>query len=357
MASSSSSSSIRQPWWVEQGEPAVEVAQDCSATSGIPYADVLPDFPGGSPYSSYEEDYGPGEVTVAFSEGDGLFRRHLENGVVRVTEAAEDQGNEEHNYQGNVQPLGKGLEAYGLRAVFQERIRLGQISRSMIEQYGVTGQYVGYAPEDGDTPTTPPPMCTAVYGCLLRQGMRFPLHPFVRLLLREYNLAICNLTPNSWLKVYSFLVVCAMIKHTPTLTLWRNLFRLTPSKDSNFGPGWWAFRIRTGYKVVLDQQSNVKNWRGQFMFVYCRTWDIPLVPNLGEPNLSLNFDVPPMNRKEAVVALLLETKGLVVNGDAVQLPMNWIPNRAFLEDERKLCTIGLGFRSEGMLEGGLPHMF
>uniref|UniRef100_A0A803N0I5 Uncharacterized protein n=1 Tax=Chenopodium quinoa TaxID=63459 RepID=A0A803N0I5_CHEQI len=80
MASSSSSSSIRQPWWVEQGEPAVEVAQDCSATSGIPHADVLPDFPSGSPYSSYDEDYGPGEVTVAFSEGDGLFNRLLVNG-------------------------------------------------------------------------------------------------------------------------------------------------------------------------------------------------------------------------------------------------------------------------------------
>uniref|UniRef100_A0A803N660 Uncharacterized protein n=1 Tax=Chenopodium quinoa TaxID=63459 RepID=A0A803N660_CHEQI len=140
-----------------------------------------------------------------------------------------------------------------------------------------------------------------------------------------------------------------MIGQTPTLRLWRNFFKLIPYKE-NFGVGWWEFRICNGFKVVQNKISNVKNRRGQLIFVYCRTWDIPLVPNLEEPNLSLNYDNPHMTTEEAVVTFCLETKGLVINGDPVQLPMTWIPDRAFLEDEKKTCTISLCFRSFGYMD-------
>ena len=335
MDSSSSSDLLRG----SIGEPAVIVVGNCSDASIIPYAEVLSDFNNGSPYSFYEEEWipGPDDVSVAHPRAiRSVFDKYLVNGVVEVM-----SGDEREDADNVVRhPLkGGGIGAYVLRAAF--RLALNQNHRSWALEYGLSGKYMLYVPGERDTPMTPPIGCTAVYWDIIKQGMRFPLHPFVEMLLREYNLAICNLTPNAWLQVYAFLVLCIMLEVAPTLRLWRNLFSLAKFKE-DFGPGWWTFRVRRGFRVIVDLTSNMKSFRGDFVLIYCRNWDIPLIPNQGDPNLSLNYDIPPMTEDEAVFALCLETEVRMVEGEATVMSQAWTPDKAFLKNERNLCGLGLG---------------
>lgn len=163
---------------------------------------------------------------------------------------------------------------------------------------------------------TPPAGCTAVHKAHFELGLRFPLHPFFEVLLRSYNLALCNLTPNSVAAMVAFVAICDLLGVVPTPTLWRNLFKLTPVTASPYGYGWWSFQIRKGLKVAWDLSTHVKVFRGEFVFVYYgREWGVPRIPVLTEPNLSLNWDVPKMEMDEAVVAFYLRADRMKVNGN------------------------------------------
>lgn len=47
------------------------------------------------------------------------------------------------------------------------------------------------------TVQTPTPGAIAVYELYLKNGLRFPLHPFIPELLRAYKIALCQLMPNA----------------------------------------------------------------------------------------------------------------------------------------------------------------
>ena len=92
----------------------------------------------------------------------------------------------------------------------------------------------------------------------------------------------------------------------------------------------------------MDLTSNMKTFRGDFVFIYCFSWDIPLIPNISDPNLSLNYDIPPMTEEEAVFSLCLETEVRMVEGATTVMSCTWTPDKAFLRNERNLCGLGLG---------------
>lgn len=66
---------------------------------------------------------------------------------------------------------------------FRERYRIP----NTVEMFILTPDEQAYVPKEG---------CVAVSKAILSGGMKLPLHPFCRYMLRQYNLAPTRLVPN-----------------------------------------------------------------------------------------------------------------------------------------------------------------
>ncbi|KNA25688.1 hypothetical protein SOVF_004330 [Spinacia oleracea] len=233
-----------------------------------------------------------------------------------------------------------------LRSFF--RNGLGRGLSSLTSKYGIKPSYMLVEPGEEATVNTRSPGCIDVYVASLEMGLHFPLHPFIPELLNCYGLAICNVSPNSWGSVLCFLMICDMMDISPTLRLWRNLFRLGPVSAKLNGYGWWSFSVRKGYNVISRLVSNQHTFRGEFLYVYNAepdAWDFALVPTLVEPNLHMNCQVDQMDDTEALVALYLRSRMIVEPCGTVSiLPMHWVPGREELKHEEFMCAVGLNHR-------------
>ena len=61
------------------------------------------------------------------------------------------------------------------------------------------------------------------------RGLGFPLHPFVRGLMYYYGLDFHDLSPNSFLNITTFTVICeAFLRVSPHFSLWLKVFNVKP---------------------------------------------------------------------------------------------------------------------------------
>ena len=59
--------------------------------------------------------------------------------------------------------------------------------------------------------------------------IRFPLHPFIRGLMYYYGIDFHDLSPNSFLNISAFIVVCeAFLRIQPHFGLWLKVFNVKP---------------------------------------------------------------------------------------------------------------------------------
>lgn len=54
---------------------------------------------------------------------------------------------------------------------------------------------------------TPPGVCVSVYHQSMQMGLWFPLHPFIKDLLNDYQQTLTQLFPNSWLSINEFIFI------------------------------------------------------------------------------------------------------------------------------------------------------
>ena len=61
------------------------------------------------------------------------------------------------------------------------------------------------------------------------RGLGFPLHPFVRGIMYYYGIDFHDLSPNSFLNISTFIVVCeAFLRVPPHFGLWLKVFNVKP---------------------------------------------------------------------------------------------------------------------------------
>ena len=64
---------------------------------------------------------------------------------------------------------------------------------------------------------------------ILYAGWGFPLHPFVRGIMYYYGIDFHDLSPNSFLNISTFIVVCeAFLRILPHFGLWLKIFNVKP---------------------------------------------------------------------------------------------------------------------------------
>ena len=84
-------------------------------------------------------------------------------------------------------------------------------------------------PTAGQIVPTPEPHERVVFLPHFVRGLGFPLHPFVCGIMCYYGIDLHDLSPNSFLNISAFIVVCeAFLRISPHFGLWLKIFNVKP---------------------------------------------------------------------------------------------------------------------------------
>ena len=109
----------------------------------------------------------------------------------------------------------------------------------MLREAGYLAKEIAHRPPSkGQIVPTPKPNERVVFISHFIRGLGFPLHPFIHGLMFYYGLDFHDLSPNSFLNISAFIVVCeAFLRIQPHFGLWLKVF--------NVSRRWWMASTRT----------------------------------------------------------------------------------------------------------------
>ncbi|GAB2268105.1 hypothetical protein Dimus_003083, partial [Dionaea muscipula] len=124
-------------------------------------------------------------------------------------------------------------------------------------------------PRAAERPLNPSiPNTFAVHFESLRVGLWFPLHPFVEVILQNLDLLPCQLHPNSWMIITSYIIRCKRAGAEPSIPVFYKLFKLIENRDDHqVFTGYFSFALVKGGYGVVEIKSNVKFWKVKFLFI------------------------------------------------------------------------------------------
>ncbi|KAL2486735.1 Uncharacterized protein Adt_31491 [Abeliophyllum distichum] len=138
------------------------------------------------------------------------------------------------------------------------------------------------APGPEERANDPPEGFIAIYEPAMQQGLRLPMHPFFREILKDWNLAPSQIIPNGWGQmVASFLLwIVAEAGENLTPREFESIYR--PCRSS----GWYNVSPRSGQKwrTATDSPNKLHNWKERFFFV---GGDWEFIPEDLHPHVSI----------------------------------------------------------------------
>ena len=101
-------------------------------------------------------------------------------------------------------------------------------------------------------------------------GLRFPLHPFIKGVLQHFNVCPSQLSPNGWGILVGLLVFFRDRGFgVPSTALFFYLFSAKETAE-----GFLYFSRRSGAPLVIsDLPSSHRLWKGRYFFVSGRNWE------------------------------------------------------------------------------------
>ncbi|GAB2286592.1 hypothetical protein Dimus_039781 [Dionaea muscipula] len=99
-----------------------------------------------------------------------------------------------------------------------------------------------------------------------RNGLRFPLHPFILEVLKGFGMLPAWLTPESIGYIISFLIRALESDLTPSLPAFQTVFQLC-RKNTNY----FCLKPRPGYQLVYISES-YDSWKEKFILVSSDDW-------------------------------------------------------------------------------------
>ena len=101
--------------------------------------------------------------------------------------------------------------------------------RKLREAWYLAKKIGHHLPKAGQIVPTPEPQERVVFLPHFFRGIRFSLHPFVHGIMYYYGIDFHDLSPNSFLNISTFIVVCdAFLRITPHFGLWMKIFNVKP---------------------------------------------------------------------------------------------------------------------------------
>ena len=89
--------------------------------------------------------------------------------------------------------------------------------------------------EENETILSARPSEVAFYEASFQAGLRFPIHPTIRLILIFYNIYSAQLVPNAWQSIASAMALWRVYKYSMTISKFRNIFSLNSNPKPNQG--------------------------------------------------------------------------------------------------------------------------
>ena len=116
----------------------------------------------------------------------------------------------------------------------------------------------------------PMPKMVCFFEVAFDNGLRFPLHPFIKGVLQHFNVCPSQLAPNGWGILVGLL---AFFRDrglgVPSVALLLYLFSPTETAE-----GFLYFSRRSGAPLVIsDLPSSHRSWKGRYFFVSGRNWE------------------------------------------------------------------------------------
>ena len=138
-------------------------------------------------------------------------------------------------------------------------------------------------------------------------GLRFPLHHFIKRVLQYFNVCPSQLTPNGWGILVGLL---AFFRDrglgVPSVALLLYLF--SPKETAE---GFLYFSWRAGAPLVIsDLPSSHRLWKGRYFFVSVRNWEYD--PSDKDDTLGVPVAwTTPENLRECSLCFLYDLYGVV----------------------------------------------
>ena len=130
-------------------------------------------------------------------------------------------------------------------------------------------------------------------------GLRFPLHPFVKSVLQHFNVFLSQLSPNFW----GFLVGLLVFFRdkglgVPSIALLLDLFSM---KEASKGFLYISKRA-TARPIISDLPSSHKHWKERYFFVGGRHWEYNLANQDDMLGISTVWTAPENLREFSIYA-------------------------------------------------------
>ena len=148
-------------------------------------------------------------------------------------------------------------------------------------------------------------------------GLRFPLHPFIKSVLQHFNVCPSQLSPN-FLGILVGLLVFLRDKGlgVPSIALLMDLFSVKEASEGFLYISKWA----TARPIIYDLPSSHKHWKERYFFVRGQHWEYNPVNQdntLGIPTIWTALEIL---REFSVSA----SKGQLFKGHVMLLTLFWL---------------------------------
>ena len=116
----------------------------------------------------------------------------------------------------------------------------------------------------------PVPKMVCFFELTFENGLRFPLHPFIKSVLHHFNVCPSQLSPNFWGALVGFLIFFRdKGLKVPSIALLLDLFNV---KEASEGFLYISNRA-TARPIIFDLPSSHKHWKERYFFVGGRHWE------------------------------------------------------------------------------------
>ena len=114
------------------------------------------------------------------------------------------------------------------------------------------------------------PKMVCFFEVVLENGLRFPLHPFIKRVMQHFNVFPSQLSPNFWGILVGLLVVFRdRGLGIPSIALLLNFFSVKEAAEGFL----YISKCSNAKMLILDLQSSQKYWKERYFFVSVNHWE------------------------------------------------------------------------------------